>query len=152
LKYKETILFKATIFSKDLCPFCSRAKKLLTSKGIKFDEHHIVQEIPETKWSTVSKIKPLADEILVTSNSGLITETYAYNEKSSLSKQDGSTVAAKDLVEGDIINLDTTKYVTRDDLLALAPNASTVPQIWLVEDDKPIYIGGYTELAAFFEK
>lgn len=34
--------------------------------------------------------------------------------------------------------------VSRDDLLAIAPNAKTVPQIWI--DDE--HVGGYTELAA----
>lgn len=40
------------------------------------------------------------------------------------------------------------QYVTRDALLEKAPNAKTVPQIWL----EGSYIGGYTELAAFFNK
>ncbi len=40
------------------------------------------------------------------------------------------------------------RYVTRDQLLEKAPNAKTVPQIWLEGN----YIGGYTELAAFFGK
>lgn len=35
---------------------------------------------------------------------------------------------------------------TREELLERVPNAKTVPQIWL--DDN--YIGGYTELAAFW--
>lgn len=38
--------------------------------------------------------------------------------------------------------------VTREQLLERAPNARTVPQIWL--DDS--YVGGYTELAAFYGK
>ena len=38
--------------------------------------------------------------------------------------------------------------VTREQLLERAPNARTVPQIWL--DDN--YVGGYTELAAFYGK
>lgn len=36
---------------------------------------------------------------------------------------------------------------TREELLERAPNAKTVPQIWLDGN----YIGGYTELAAFYE-
>jgi glutaredoxin 3 len=40
------------------------------------------------------------------------------------------------------------QYVTRDALLEKAPNAKTVPQIWLEGN----YIGGYTELAAFFNR
>ena len=39
-------------------------------------------------------------------------------------------------------------YVTKSQLLEKAPNAKTVPQIWLEGN----YIGGYTELAAFFNK
>lgn len=35
---------------------------------------------------------------------------------------------------------------TREELLERAPNAKTVPQIWLDGN----YIGGYTELAAFY--
>lgn len=38
------------------------------------------------------------------------------------------------------------KISTREELLERVPNAKTVPQIWL--DDN--YIGGYTELAAFW--
>jgi len=40
------------------------------------------------------------------------------------------------------------RYVTREALLEKAPNAKTVPQIWLEGN----YIGGYTELAAFFNR
>ena len=38
-------------------------------------------------------------------------------------------------------------YVSKAQLLERAPNAKTVPQIWLEGN----YIGGYTELAAFFD-
>jgi glutaredoxin 3 len=38
-------------------------------------------------------------------------------------------------------------YVSREYLLEKAPGAKTVPQIWLEGN----YVGGYTELAAFFE-
>ena len=34
-----------TIFSKDACPYCTAAKELLTSKGIKFVEHTIGKNI-----------------------------------------------------------------------------------------------------------
>lgn len=40
------------------------------------------------------------------------------------------------------------KDATREDLLERAPHARTVPQIWLDGN----YIGGYTELAAFYAK
>lgn len=39
-------------------------------------------------------------------------------------------------------------YVTREMLLEKIPSAKTVPQIWL----EGSYIGGYTELDAFFSK
>jgi glutaredoxin 3 len=39
-------------------------------------------------------------------------------------------------------------YVTKAALLEKAPNAKTVPQIWL----EGSYIGGYTELDAFFKR
>lgn len=39
-------------------------------------------------------------------------------------------------------------YVTKAELLEKAPHAKTVPQIWLEGN----YIGGYTELNAFFNK
>lgn len=39
-------------------------------------------------------------------------------------------------------------YVTRETLLEKIPAAKTVPQIWL----EGSYIGGYTELDAFFSK
>lgn len=44
--------------------------------------------------------------------------------------------------------LENQRYVTKDQLLDKAPNAKTVPQIWL----NGHYIGGYTELAEFFDK
>ena len=40
------------------------------------------------------------------------------------------------------------QYVTLEQLLEQAPNAKTVPQIWLNNS----YIGGYTELESFFKK
>jgi glutaredoxin len=43
------------------------------------------------------------------------------------------------------------RYVTLEQLKEKVPNAKTVPQIWLLDNDKSTYIGGYTELAAFFE-
>jgi glutaredoxin 3 len=35
---------KATIWSKDHCPFCDQAKALLAQKGIKFEERKIGHE------------------------------------------------------------------------------------------------------------
>lgn len=32
---------KATIWSKDMCPYCEQAKALLTAKGIEYDEKKI---------------------------------------------------------------------------------------------------------------
>jgi glutaredoxin 3 len=32
---------KVEIYTKFLCPYCTRAKKLLTTKGVAFDEHDI---------------------------------------------------------------------------------------------------------------
>jgi glutaredoxin len=40
------------------------------------------------------------------------------------------------------------QYVSKAMLIEKAPNAKTVPQIWLEGN----YIGGYTELSAFFSK
>lgn len=40
------------------------------------------------------------------------------------------------------------KDATREQLLEIAPSARTVPQIWL----EGSYVGGYTELAAFYGK
>jgi len=39
-------------------------------------------------------------------------------------------------------------YVTKEQLLEKAPSARTVPQIWLNDS----YIGGFTELDAFFRQ
>tara|TARA_B100000700_G_C14543749_1_gene623229 strand:+ start:319 stop:546 length:228 start_codon:yes stop_codon:yes gene_type:complete len=69
---------KAVVWSKPACPFCVKAKNLLDSKGIEFEERNIA-----SGW----KIQ---------------------------------------------------------DLLEAAPNAKTMPQIWL--DDE--YVGGYYELKA----
>ena len=72
----------ATIYTKDNCSFCIRAKTLFAVKGIKYEEKKIGSD------------------------------------------------------------------VTVEDLKAIVPNARTVPQIWLDGS----YIGGYTELAAFFNE
>ena len=40
------------------------------------------------------------------------------------------------------------RYVTKEQLLEKAPNAKTVPQIWL----EGSYVGGFNELDAFFKK
>ena len=34
---------KATVWSKDQCPYCVQAKALLNSKGIEFEERNITQ-------------------------------------------------------------------------------------------------------------
>ena len=35
---------KATVWSKDACPFCVQAKALLESKGIKFEERNVSKD------------------------------------------------------------------------------------------------------------
>lgn len=47
---------------------------------------------------------------------------------------------------GETVPMPNQQYVTRDDLLEKAPHAKSVPQIWLNGN----YVGGYTELTAFF--
>lgn len=81
----------ATIYSKENCPYCVRAKNLLTKLGISYDEHIIGQ--PGSK-------------------------TLAENQS----------------------------WATREELLEKAPNARTVPQIWIDGE----YVGGYTELSERF--
>jgi glutaredoxin 3 len=71
---------RAEIWTKPDCPYCVRAKALMETNGVEYDEH-------------------------------IVGET-----------------------------------VTREQLLEKAPNAKTVPQIWLDSS----YVGGYTELAAFW--
>lgn len=44
--------------------------------------------------------------------------------------------------------LEHQRYVSKEQLLDKAPQARTVPQIWL----NGHYIGGYTELKEFFDK
>jgi glutaredoxin 3 len=58
-------------------------------------------------------------------------------------------VRAKALMEQKGVQYDehiVGETVTREQLLEKAPNAKTVPQIWLDSS----YVGGYTELAAFW--
>jgi glutaredoxin 3 len=80
---------KATIYSKDHCPYCVRAKSLLNRLGIEYDEF-----------------------VIGDSGSKLLESNQT--------------------------------WATREDLLERAPNARTVPQIWL----DGVHVGGYTELAA----
>lgn len=35
---------KAVIWSRDMCPFCEHAKRLLTSKGIEYEERNISRD------------------------------------------------------------------------------------------------------------
>jgi len=83
----------AVVYSKENCPYCSKAKILLNNMGIVYDEF-----------------------IIGDSSSGKVL-------------------------------LDNQHWTTREELLEVAPNARTVPQIWLDGD----HIGGYTELAKYFE-
>ena len=75
------------VWSKDNCPYCVRAKLLLQSKGIAYEERRIGADKP-----------------------------------------DGGVW-------------------TREELLEAAPNARTVPQIWLYGE----YIGGCDSLEAYME-
>tara|TARA_B100000902_G_scaffold39294_1_gene46754 strand:+ start:829 stop:1056 length:228 start_codon:yes stop_codon:yes gene_type:complete len=72
---------KATVWSKPACPYCTKAKSLLKTKGVEYEE--------------------------------------------------------KNIAEGHNIQ----------DMLALVPNARTMPQVWV--DDQ--HIGGYHELEKFLE-
>lgn len=40
---------KVVIYSKDHCPYCVRAKSLLKSKGVAFEEHNIENKPEEMK-------------------------------------------------------------------------------------------------------
>lgn len=51
-------------------------------------------------------------------------------------------------LEFEYLTLD--KDYTREELLDLAPDARTVPQIWLENKGELLYIGGYTQLEATF--
>nr|WP_136251447.1 glutaredoxin 3 [Ningiella ruwaisensis] len=42
------------IYTKDYCPYCSRAKALLTQKGVSFTEFDLMQQ-PELKAEMVEK-------------------------------------------------------------------------------------------------
>lgn len=83
---------KATIYSKDYCPFCVRAKALLNKLGIQYDEFIISDSQDKT-------LEP------------------------------------------------HQQWASREDLISRAPDARTVPQIWLNNE----HVGGYTELAARFK-
>ncbi len=47
---------------------------------------------------------------------------------------------------------DDVEFITKDDLLEKAPGAQTVPQIWMLDDGKETYIGGYTQLEKIFSE
>lgn len=82
----------AVIYSKENCPYCTKAKILLTKLGIAYEEFIIQQ-------GTTNKI--------------LAENQY---------------------------------WTTKEHLLEKAPNAKTVPQIWLDGE----HVGGYTELEKRF--
>lgn len=45
---------QVTIYTKDYCPFCHRAKALLESKGVAFTEYDIAQQ-PELRDEMIAK-------------------------------------------------------------------------------------------------
>lgn len=86
---------QAVIYTKDNCPYCTRAKALFTKQGISYEE----------------KLLPRS---------------------------------AKD----DRVLAENQSWTTREELLEAAPNAKTVPQIWLDGE----YIGGHDDLVKFLNK
>jgi len=88
----------ATIYSKDICPFCVKAKNLLAIKGISYDEYIISSGVNEAELGP------------------------------------------------------NQYYATLEELLEKVPTARSVPQIWLNDGSKSTYIGGFTELEAFFRE
>lgn len=82
----------AVIYTKDNCPYCTRAKAIFDKRGITYEE----------------KIIPRGQQ-----DDRKLTESQS--------------------------------WVTRDDLLAAAPAAKTVPQIWLDGE----HIGGHDDLVKF---
>jgi glutaredoxin len=82
----------AEIYTKSDCPYCVKAKDLLSTKGLSYKEFIVSPGFNETTLN------------------------------------------------------ENQFYVTKSQLLEKLPNAKTVPQIWL--DGQ--YIGGYTELVAYF--
>ncbi len=54
---------KVVIYTKESCPYCIRAKQLLQSKGVSYEEHNLENNPTElealkarTKWRTVPQI------------------------------------------------------------------------------------------------
>lgn len=47
---------KATIWSKDNCPYCDHAKALLNSKGIEYDEKRVGEGHPYTKEDLLAAV------------------------------------------------------------------------------------------------
>lgn len=84
---------QAEIWTKPNCPYCVKAKSLLSKNDVSYEEYII-----------------------------------------------GSDLTSNDLKTGQHLR-------TREDLLSIVPNAKTVPQIWLNGN----YVGGYTELEAFYK-
>lgn len=81
---------EAVVYSKENCPYCTKAKHLLTKMGVEYTEFIIKQP------TSSMELGP------------------------------------------------NQSWVSREELLAAAPNAKTVPQIWLDGE----YIGGYDSLSA----
>ena len=76
---------KVVVYSKESCPYCVRAKQLLKSKGITFEEHNLEgkdQEITELKdrtgWRTFPQI--FIDDKLI----GGFTELVALDSRGEL--------------------------------------------------------------------
>lgn len=85
---------KAVIYSKENCPFCTKAKHLLNKMGVEYQEFVL--------------------------------------------KQPSSTIELEP----------NQTWVSREELLAIAPNAKTVPQIWIDGE----HIGGYDSLSARYPR
>lgn len=84
----------AIIYTKDNCPYCIRAKNLMSSRNISYEEKIIAVNGPDNR------------------------------------------------------NLhENQSWTTREALLEAAPNARTVPQIWLDGE----YIGGHDQLVVYLQ-
>ena len=73
---------KATVWSKDQCPFCVQAKALLDSKGVEYEERNVSQHwTKEQLLEAVPTARTLPQIFLDDNYIGGFTELRKYFEK-----------------------------------------------------------------------
>lgn len=75
------------IYTKDYCPFCARAKHLLTTKGVSFTEYDVTHDVEGQQEMTLRSQRRTVPQIFIDGNHlGGNDDLVAANESGELDK------------------------------------------------------------------